>query len=210
MISASLVQVIAMTKTRRTESETVRREQILNAARKVLDTKCYDATTVSDIVKEAGVAQGTFYLYFESKKDAVMELGRQVMGEMTRRLTAAQRSDATFEEQLRLVLRTGFQVADQNADLCRLMHVGEESAGRKIKQAVGVAENPFMLSMVAMFRSAIERGETFMCDPEVAVRLLHRMVGGALQEAHLYGDKEDTKCIAETMEELVVRAFVKR
>lgn len=199
-----------MTTTRRTESETVRREQILSAARKVLDTKGYDATTVSDIVKEAGVAQGTFYLYFESKKDAVMELGRQVMGEMMRRLTAAQSSDATFEEQLRLVLRTGFQVADQNADLCRLMHIGEESAGREIKQGMEVEENPFMLRMVAMFRGAIERGETLMCDPQVAVRLLHRMVAGALQEAHLYGDEEDARCIAETMEELVVRAFVNR
>ena len=44
-----------MTVTRRTETEEVR---------KVLREKGYDSTTVSDIVKEAGVAQGTFYLYF--------------------------------------------------------------------------------------------------------------------------------------------------
>ena len=45
---------------RRTESEAIRKEQILGAARRILREKGYDNSTISDIVKEAGVAQGTF------------------------------------------------------------------------------------------------------------------------------------------------------
>lgn len=53
-----------------------RREQILRAALTVIAEKGYHATGVSDIAEHAGVARGTFYLYFESKRalfDALLE-----------------------------------------------------------------------------------------------------------------------------------------
>ncbi len=48
---------------RRTESEAVRRAQLLGAARKMFRAKGYDGATVSEIAREAEVAQRTFYLY---------------------------------------------------------------------------------------------------------------------------------------------------
>ena len=44
-----------------------RRADLLAAARAVLAEKGLEAATVSEIVARAGVAQGTFYLYFPSK-----------------------------------------------------------------------------------------------------------------------------------------------
>jgi len=46
-----------------------RRAEIVAAARKLFMERGVAATPVSDIVKEAGVAQGTFYWYFDSKED---------------------------------------------------------------------------------------------------------------------------------------------
>lgn len=43
------------------------RERILQAARQLIGQAGYDATSVPQIVEEAGVAQGTFYRYFKSK-----------------------------------------------------------------------------------------------------------------------------------------------
>ena len=43
---------------------------MLNAALKAFSRKGYASAHVSDIIEEAGVARGTFYLYFESKRDA--------------------------------------------------------------------------------------------------------------------------------------------
>lgn len=51
-----------------------RRQQILNAAREVFAKRGYAQTTVDDIVAQAGVARGTFYLYFEDKRAAFAEL----------------------------------------------------------------------------------------------------------------------------------------
>jgi AcrR family transcriptional regulator len=46
-----------------------RRREILNAARKVFARKGFADGVVDDIAAEAGIAKGTIYLYFPSKKD---------------------------------------------------------------------------------------------------------------------------------------------
>ncbi len=51
-----------------------RREQILNAAAEIFAKKGYHAASVSDIIDAAGIARGTFYLYFQSKRDIFEEL----------------------------------------------------------------------------------------------------------------------------------------
>jgi len=43
---------------------------MLSAALRAFSHKGYASAHVSDIIKGAGVARGTFYLYFESKRDA--------------------------------------------------------------------------------------------------------------------------------------------
>ncbi|MFH1619773.1 MAG: TetR/AcrR family transcriptional regulator [bacterium] len=47
----------------------IRRQQILDASIKVLSRKGYRSASISDMVFEAGVARGTFYLYFDSKAE---------------------------------------------------------------------------------------------------------------------------------------------
>lgn len=51
-----------------------RREQLLDAALAAFAAQGYRATKVSDVVARAGVAQGTFYLYFRSKGEVVLAL----------------------------------------------------------------------------------------------------------------------------------------
>jgi AcrR family transcriptional regulator len=49
-----------------------RRSELIATAQQLFYTKGYERTSVSDIVKAVGVAQGTFYYYFDSKT-AVLE-----------------------------------------------------------------------------------------------------------------------------------------
>jgi len=49
-----------------------RRSELVAAAQQLFYTKCHERTTVSDIVKAVGIAQGTFYYYFGSKQ-AILE-----------------------------------------------------------------------------------------------------------------------------------------
>jgi AcrR family transcriptional regulator len=55
--------------TRVTKNPEIRREELIDIAEELFATQGYDETPVSDIVKKAQVAQGTFYYYFKSKDE---------------------------------------------------------------------------------------------------------------------------------------------
>jgi len=56
-----------------------RRGQLVAAAREVFGEKGYHDATVDDITRAAGVAKGTFYLYFEEKREIYYELVRMFL-----------------------------------------------------------------------------------------------------------------------------------
>ncbi|MFB2550260.1 TetR/AcrR family transcriptional regulator [Ensifer soli] len=46
-----------------------KREQILDGAKRVFMQKGFDAASMNDITREAGVSKGTIYVYFENKEE---------------------------------------------------------------------------------------------------------------------------------------------
>ena len=57
-----------------------RRELVLRSAMQVFAHKGYHATSVGDIIKRAHIARGTFYLYFENKRqifEAILDMALQ-------------------------------------------------------------------------------------------------------------------------------------
>src|SRR5436190_20002703 len=52
----------------------VKRERILDAAEKIFARDGFFAAKVADVAREAGVADGTIYLYFKSKDDLLISL----------------------------------------------------------------------------------------------------------------------------------------
>jgi AcrR family transcriptional regulator len=63
-----------------------RREQVLRHAKRIFARKGYHRTNVADIIGRARIARGTFYLYFQNKRDLFEELLEQVLGELRRRI----------------------------------------------------------------------------------------------------------------------------
>jgi AcrR family transcriptional regulator len=50
------------------------RAAILRAAEEVIGAQGYAAAGIADITRAAGIAQGTFYIYFDSKEHVFREL----------------------------------------------------------------------------------------------------------------------------------------
>jgi AcrR family transcriptional regulator len=55
------------------------RQKILEASLELFGTKGYESTTISAIVKKAGISKGLIYHYFESKQDILKELVEYLM-----------------------------------------------------------------------------------------------------------------------------------
>jgi AcrR family transcriptional regulator len=62
------------------------RQRILDAAEEVFGRDGFHGASIVDITRGAGVAQGTFYLYFTSKEALFVELVRRMGHDMRRRL----------------------------------------------------------------------------------------------------------------------------
>src|SRR6476620_12318205 len=63
-----------------------RRGQILQAAWKCFARKGFHATSMADVIGEAGLSAGAVYLYFRSKDDIIVAVARQVFAGIEGRL----------------------------------------------------------------------------------------------------------------------------
>ena len=106
-----------------------RRAQILLAARRVFSERGYHSASIQGIIQEAGIARGTFYLYFEGKR-AVFE---EVLDDLLTQLRGSIRgielgSDEPPQVQLYNTLNRVLQVLVANQDLTAIL----------LRQAVGL------------------------------------------------------------------------
>ena len=74
--------------TRREIRREIRRQELVEAAVAVFLDKGVSATSVDDIARAAGVAKGTFYLYFETKDEAVNAVAERMVAGVADRVEA--------------------------------------------------------------------------------------------------------------------------
>lgn len=87
------------------------RDAILRAAEQVIGAKGFSAAGITDITRAAGIAQGTFYIYFDSKETVFRTLVAD-MGRYTRRtLSEAVAGARDRLEAERLGLRAFLEIA---------------------------------------------------------------------------------------------------
>lgn len=70
----------------------VKREQILDGAQRVFMRMGFDASSMNDITREAGVSKGTLYVYFKNKEDlfaAIIQRKKSLVFEQLREIVAA-------------------------------------------------------------------------------------------------------------------------
>lgn len=104
-----------------------RRAHLLAVARRRFVADGYKKTPVSAIVREAGVAQGTFYLYFPNKQAVLAELRREVFRDYARTLGEAAALPLPADERFaRLVVGMTTAVA-RNLDLERVFRHAESA-----------------------------------------------------------------------------------
>jgi AcrR family transcriptional regulator len=101
------------------------RRALLAAAEEVFGEHTYERASVSEITRRAGVAQGTFYVYFPDKRAAFAELVRQLNHDMRRRISESVAGlDDRFEIE-RVGFRTYFEYVSAHKALYRVVREAE-------------------------------------------------------------------------------------
>ena len=157
-----------------------RRQHILAAARDVFAKRGYHEATIDDIVAEAGVARGTFYLYFEDKRAVFAELIDRFSAKIT---MAIQRIDPADK---------GRTVADQARENIRAI-VGvclAERAMTKVLLTDVARIDPaferklftFYDTVVQMLTESLRDGQTLGIVADGEPRVMAVLTIGALKE----------------------------
>lgn len=103
------------------ETREARRAQILESALTVFATKGYHETSVSDLVDAAGVARGTFYLYFDSKEAIFLELVSDLQHHLRANVVGVDPARGDLEEQLVATIARVLRTLEANRRLTRIL-----------------------------------------------------------------------------------------
>lgn len=107
------------------------RRRILDAAESVFGERGYYEASVSEITRRAGVAQGTFYIYFHTKREAFIEL----IGDIGERLREASSIAIRGASHRLSAERNGFEAFLQFVAAHRHIYRLVEEAGRVAPEA---------------------------------------------------------------------------
>ena len=154
--------------------------EILDAARRVFARKGFTGATVDEIAESAGLAKGTIYLYFHSKRGifrAVLERSLAVLlDETARGLSAA----ATPAEKIRAFIRTRVCYAERNHDCVSIHRFG---AGRPARIAGPGVPRVYLQqarALEAVLKEASLRGEIRPIRADAAAFAVHEMTSGLI------------------------------
>jgi AcrR family transcriptional regulator len=157
-----------------------RRQQILAAARTLFAKRGYHQTTIDDIVEQAGVARGTFYLYFEDKRaifsDLIDRFGSQLAMAIVRIVTddPSRGVAAQVRENIRRIV--GTCLAERSLTKILLTDaVGvDPTFDRKLAN--------FYDSMVGLLVETLKEGQALGIVADGEPRVLAYLALGALKE----------------------------
>lgn len=158
---------------------TDKREAILRAAIKVFARKGYFNSKVSDIAGEAGIADGTVYLYFKSKDEVLHSIFDRAMAQFISEGKSELAMLSTPEEKLRRIAELHLARLGADRDLAIVFQVELRGSTKFMQEfsAAGFAE------YLDIIRETIEDGQksgAFRTDvkPVVCAKILY----GSLDE----------------------------
>ncbi|CAM4415297.1 TetR family transcriptional regulator [Paenibacillus alkaliterrae] len=98
--------------------------KILKAAIEVIPEKGLDKTSISDIVKKAGVAQGTYYLYFSSKNALIPAIADHFLNTTLEAIKEKTQGKKSFWNILEIMIDETFNLTNTNKDILVLCYSG--------------------------------------------------------------------------------------
>ena len=156
-----------------------KRRHILEAAVVVFARTGFHKSRVSDVAREADVADGTIYLYFKSKDDVLISIFEEAMGEMIERAEAA---IAGLEDPLAKLSRLAvhhMENVEENKTLAKVLQVELRLSNTFMKEYQPKRLRQYMDIIGRIIEEGRSRG---IIRTDVDPRVVRRAMFGALDE----------------------------
>ncbi|MFT8637025.1 MAG: TetR/AcrR family transcriptional regulator [Pseudoclavibacter sp.] len=173
-----------------------RRDALLAAGRQVFADQDGAQATIDDVVATAGVAKGTFYLYFHSKADLVLALRQQFADRLAAELTTigAAASPVDWPSVSRRLVEAavdGYLGADPGDAAILRAAVTDPGDPDNAEWADAIVR-----AIAEFLARGVEAGALTVDDPEATALLLYAAVGGACHRALATGTPARDRILA--------------
>ncbi|AMM98196.1 MULTISPECIES: TetR/AcrR family transcriptional regulator [Bacillus] len=182
--------------------------QIIDAAVVVIAENGYHQSQVSKIAKQAGVADGTIYLYFKNKEDILISLFKEKMGQFIERMETDIQKKPSAKEKLLLLIEEHFRMLAQNHHLALVTQLELRQSNLELRQKI----NEVLKGYLNMLESILAEGKkTGEFRQNLDVRLARQMVFGTIDETAttwvMNDQKYDLPALAENVRDLLLNGI---
>ncbi len=193
------------------EDKSQRRDEIMAAAKEVFARKGFHATTIADIAKQAGLAYGSIYWYFDSKDElfhalmAVEEsaLRKHVAGR-TERAGGKRRTRGDASGLLKSSVQATLEFFEADKATVKLLFRDAYALGERFEKHLGGIYERFIDDIETFVVAAQERGEVVPAPPRMVAYTLAALVG---QLAHRRLSTDDDVTAAQVADFVVGLVF---
>ena len=154
-------------------------KQIVDAAVIVIAENGFHQAQVSKIAKEAGVADGTIYLYFKNKEDILISVFKEKMAIFVNNVEAIMKEDIDTSEKLFRMIDNHFRVLHEDRQLAIVTQLELRQSNKELRFRINEVLREYLVLLDAILKEGIDNG---MLYAELDIRLARQMVFGTIDE----------------------------
>ncbi|SER90788.1 TetR/AcrR family transcriptional regulator [Salipaludibacillus aurantiacus] len=185
-------------------------EQIIDAAVKVIAENGYHHSQVSKIAKEAGVADGTIYLYFKNKEDILISLFEEKMGSFVDAISEKLNEESSVEKKLLILIEMHFMQLEMDHDLAIVTQLELRQSNISIRNKVNEVLKGYLGLVDSVLKEGVEKG---IFEENLDLRIARQLIFGAIDEVVtnwvMKDHRYDLAPLAETVHRMLLKGLSK-
>lgn len=171
------------------KNKELKENSLLKTAFEFFTTKGFSKTSISDIANKAGVAKGTFYLYFKDKYDIRNRLVSHKSSQLFRNAISALSPDSEnicFEDKIIEIVDNIINQLSNNHSL--LTFISKNLSWGVFKSALTSPPSENDINFADIYYKMLEDAPCEFRDPEIMLFMIIELVSSTCYSAILYSE----------------------
>lgn len=176
-----------------------KRTALLNAAYELFTAKGVNQTSIAEISEKAGIAKGTFYLYFKDKYDIRNKLISHVADRLfmdassfLKRYCADQGTEMIFED--KIIFIADYVINALNSNKSLLTFINKNLSWGIFKEALtNVSDDE--INFRDVYYEMLESSSAKFSDPEIMLFMITELISSTCHSSILYGEPANIEIV---------------
>ncbi len=185
------------------QNKKLKMENLLNTSFELFTSKGINKTSISDIVEKAGVAKGTFYLYFKDKYDIRNRLIAHKSSQLFMQAADALEKAGIQDFEDKIIFIMDYVLDELSANKGLLAFIYKDLSWAVFKRALTTPMTDSDIDFSEVYNRMIEDADYKLRDPEVMLFLIIELIGSTGYSSIMYDDPVSLRDLKPHLEETV-------